>query len=382
MVGQSRVVKQKLLYVVSNDWFFASHFLPMARAAVSAGLDVAVATHIDQHREIIQNVGVRLIPLRDMRRRRGLAAARETVSELVGVFAAERPDIVHLVSLKPVVLGAEAARRCGVTRCVYAITGLGFLGARGGVRSRFIFVALRTLFRRRFDGPLAHYLFENAEDAQVFAPWLAQPRRTILPGAGVDLNVYMPRPMPAPTPFRVAMASRMLWQKGIDIAVAAVQLARESNPAIELELYGAPDFNNPDAIGEEQLVAWSSLPGVTWRGATREVAEIWGNFHACIFPSRGGEGLPRTLLEAGACGRAILTSDVPGCRDLVRNGIDGIIAPRNDVRAFADAILDLADNLARCAAMGKSVRRRVAAAYSEGRVEAELLEIYGRLLKG
>ena len=119
----------------------------------------------------------------------------------------------------------------------------------------------------------------------------------------------------------------MLWSKGIDVAVEAVRLARAKGAAIELSLYGAPDPSNPKAIPEKTLKAWSAEPGIAWHGATRDIAGVWREHHVACLPSRGGEGLPRTLLEAAACGRAIVTTDVPGCRTLVRHDVEGLLVP-------------------------------------------------------
>src|SRR3954464_12678018 len=150
----------------------------------------------------------------------------------------------------------------------------------------------------------------------------------------------------------------MLWSKGIDVAVEAVRAARAQGAAVELSLYGAPDPSNPKAIPEETLKAWDSEPGIAWHGPTTDIAAIWRDHHVCCLPSRGGEGLPRTLLEGAACGRAVVTTDVPGCRTLVRDGVEGLLAPPGDAETLAAALATLAGDPTLVARMGEAARAR------------------------
>jgi glycosyltransferase involved in cell wall biosynthesis len=180
-------------------------------------------------------------------------------------------------------------------------------------------------------------------------------------------------------PLKIAVIARMLWSKGIDVAVAATRLARAQGAAIELTLYGEPDPTNPKTIPREQLEAWSREPGIAWRGRTDDAASVWREQHVCCLPSRGGEGLPRTLLEGASCGRAVLTSDVPGCRSLVRDGVEGLLVPPNDAEALAAAMVRLADDPARLARMGGAARERVLSGFTERHVASAVAAMYGEL---
>jgi glycosyltransferase involved in cell wall biosynthesis len=173
----------------------------------------------------------------------------------------------------------------------------------------------------------------------------------------------------------------MLWSKGIDLAVKAVRAARAKGAAVELSLYGAPDPSNPKAIPEETLRAWSAEPGISWHGATRDVPAVWRDHHVACLPSRGGEGLPRTLLEAASCGRAIVTTDVPGCRTLVRDGIEGVLIPPDDAAALADAFLSLARDPEGVARMGEAARTRVLDGFTERHVMDGVKRLYAAMLK-
>jgi glycosyltransferase involved in cell wall biosynthesis len=229
------------------------------------------------------------------------------------------------------------------------------------------------------DGPETRYLFENRSDPALLGLDADDPRKVlIVGGAGVDPAVFSPAERPAAPPLKLAMIARMLWSKGVDTAVEAVRLARAKGADVTLTLVGAPDPDNPRAISAGQLSAWAREPGVVWRGRIpqAEAPHVWAAHHAALLPSRGGEGLPRTLLEAAACGRAILTTDVPGCRDLVRDGVEGFVVPPGDAAALSEAILTLAREPALIASMGQAARARVLAGHTEQGVGEAVLALY------
>lgn len=371
---------KKLIFVVTEDWFFCSHFLPMAKVALGLGLDVAVVTRVSQHRQTIETAGVRILPFDDDRGAHGVRAILRFVARLRGIFQRERPDLVHLIALKPAVLGGLAARLAGIDRRIYALTGQGFLAADVSAKNRLVLASLRTVLRWVLDGPKVRYLFENEDDPAILAPHIDPSRISILGGAGIDPQEFIPQPFPPMPPLRIAIVARMLWQKGIDLAVAATAAARARGAPVELSLYGAPDPANPRSISREQLLAWSGEPGVKWYGATGDVAEVWARHHVCCLPSRGGEGLPRSLLEAAACGRPIVTTDVAGCRTFVRHSLDGLVVPPSDTERLADAFVTLAGAPALVAAMGGSARKRVMEGFSSDHVSSAVGAVYADLL--
>src|SRR5215212_2544303 len=360
---------KRLAFVVTEDWFFASHFLPMAQAARELGLEVAVVTRVRDHRAAIEAAGAKVIALEAERRSLNPMAAGYAAGRLAAILKAWRPDIVHCSALRAILIGGAAALMAGIPRRVYALTGLGFLGARQDLVGRGARIAARMLVRG-LETRQTRYLFENPEDAALIGldPGDAS-RVTILGGAGVDAARLCPQPPPQP-PLKVAVVARMLWSKGADVAGAAV----------ELSLYGAPDPSNPKAVPEETLQAWSSVPGVTWHGRTDDVAGVWRDHHVCCLPSRGGEGLPRTLLEGAACGRALVTTDVPGCWRFVRDGIEGLLVPPGDAAALAGAFATLAADPALVARMGGAARARVLDGFTERDVMAAVKRVYAAML--
>ncbi len=220
------------------------------------------------------------------------------------------------------------------------------------------------------------YLFENEDDPKRLGFDPTDPRVTLVGGAGIDPDLYRPIPLPPLPPLRVAVVARMLWSKGVDLAVEAVRLARERGAAVELSLFGVPDPSNPKSIPEDTLRSWNMEPGITWDGATQDVSQVWRENHVCLLPSRGGEGLPRTLLEGAACGRAIVTTDVPGCRTLVRDGLEGRVVPVNDAPALADALVALASDPETVIRMGAAARTRVLTGFTERDVMETVKGLY------
>jgi glycosyltransferase involved in cell wall biosynthesis len=372
---------RKLVFVVTEDWFFASHFLPMARAAREIGLDVVVVTRVRDHRPAVEATGARVIPLEAERRSLNPMAAGYAAGQLASVLRAEKADLVHCIALRGILVGGFAATLAGLSRRVYALTGLGFIGAREDSTGRLARGAIRTLVRG-LETRSTHYLFENPDDPRLLGLEPDDSHVTIVGGAGIDPDALTPAPLPPQPPFRVAVVARMLWSKGVDLAVEAVRAARAEGASIELSLLGAPDPSNPKAIPEETLWRWSREPGIRWHGPTADVASVWRNHHVCCLPSRGGEGLPRTLLEGAACGRALVTTDVPGCRTLVRDDVEGRVVPSNDARGLAHALAALSRDPASVARMGEAARARVFEGFTERDVMTRVQNLYRKALTG
>ncbi|MBP31255.1 MULTISPECIES: glycosyltransferase [unclassified Methylobacterium] len=379
--GNRPVPMRRLVFVVTEDWFFASHFLPMARAAIAMGLAVAVVTRVRAHRAVIEATGAQVVPLEAERASLNPMAAGYAAGQLAAILKALKADIVHCIALRGILVGGTAAAMAGIPSRVYALTGLGLVGARGDRLGRAARLALRTLIR----GPLAssrtRFLFENPDDARALGLDPLEQSVTVVGGAGVDPAAFVPRPLPPMPPLRVAVVARMLWSKGIDVAVEAVRLARAQGAPVELALYGAPDPSNRRAIDEGTLRAWSR-DGIVWHGPTTDVAAVWAGHHVACLPSRGGEGLPRTLLEAASCGRALVASDVPGCRSLVRDGVEGLLVPQNDAPALAAALARLSGDAGLVAGLGAAARTRIeTGGFTEAAVTDHVRAIWRDLLE-
>jgi glycosyltransferase involved in cell wall biosynthesis len=365
----------KLLYVVTEDWFFVSHFLPMARAAKAAGFEVVVATRIRQHDDAIAREGLRVLPLQAERASLDPLKLVQAFRLLVRIMRVERPDIVHCIALRSIVLGGLAARLVGTKAIVLAPTGLGELWIGDGARHRLLRILVRALMRGFLQAPQVHYLFENSEDPREFGLDPNGPMVTIIGGAGVDPDRFSVTPEPPAPPVKIAVIARMIAPKGIAEAVEATRLARAAGAPVELHLFGDPDSSNWRSIPREVLATWSAEPGILWHGRTDDVPKVWREHHIAMLLSHR-EGLPRTLLEAAACGRPIVATDVTGCREVVRDGVEGLLTPLRDPATAARAIERLAHDPGLRRRLGLNARTRVEERFTETAVMRAVAAVY------
>ena len=364
----------KLLYLITEDWFFVSHFLPMARAARAAGFEVVVATRVRRHGEAIAAEGCRVVSLEHERRSFGPFEALRGFLRIARIVREERPDIVHCIALRMVVLGGLAARWGGAGNLVLAPTGLGHLWIDDSVRERIARAFARIAVGRWLRRPGTRYLFENSDDPREFGLETTD-AVTIVPGAGVNPGEFPPSPEPAAPPLRAAVVARMIWPKGIAEAVAAVKRARALGADVELDLYGAPDPSNRRTCTEIELQALAE-PGIRWHGRSNDIARVWREHHVAMLLTWYREGVPRSLIEAAAAGRPIVTTDVPGCRDLVRDGKEGVVVAPRDVEAAARALVALAGDAALRARLGAAAHARFQERFTEDAVRRTVTALY------
>lgn len=370
----------KLLFVVTEDWFFVSHFMPMARAAQAAGFDVAVATRLRKHGEALAAAGLRAIPVEAERASLDPGNLAQTFFRLVQVIRRERPDVVHCIALKSVVLGGLAARLAATNAIILAPTGLGELWVGEGMRYRLVRAAIRTIVRAGLRARHIRYVFENRDDPAEFGLTPDSGAVTIVGGAGVDPQAFPPAPEPAAPPVKIAVIARMIFPKGIAEAVEATRFARAAGAPVELHLFGEPDPSNRQSIPRELLEAWSAEPGIAWHGSTKDVAGVWREHHVAMLLSYYREGLPRTLLEAAAAGRPILTTDVTGCREIVRDGVEGLLVPPGDPHAAARALAALARDPTLRRRLGQNARAHVETRFTEAAIMRAVGTLYAAAL--
>ena len=249
----------------------------------------------------------------------------------------------------------------------------------GNAKARVVRPVLRSALGWAMHQPRSYTMVQNPENAQFVESLGVRPERiSLVRGAGVDVRDFRSRPEPE-GPIRVTMVSRLLWDNGVHEFVDAAMLDRKARGDIVFTLVGTPDEENPASVSSEQVQSWAAAGLVDWWGYREDVADVLACSHVAVLPSYG-EGLPKTLLEAAACGRAIVATDVSGCREVVRHGGNGLLVPARDPRALADAILALAGDPARRAAMGAEGRRRAETEFASERINEETLRVYERAL--
>lgn len=374
-------LKPKLLYVVSEDWYFCSHRLPIARAARDAGFAVAVATRIRDHGEQIEGEGLRLVPL--TLRRRSSSPLRELASilALIRMYRRERPDLVHHVAVKPILYGSLAARIAGVPAVVNAFAGMGYAFTSGRWTARLLRPMLRFGFRMLLNNRRSRLIVQNLDDMRMLveACNIDVGRVTLIRGSGVDIARFRPTPEPEGVPI-AGFVSRMLWDKGAAVLVEASRRLRQRGVPLRVVLVGDPDPDNPASIPEERLRQWQTEGAVEWWGHCGDIPSFWAHSHIAVFPTTYGEGVPKTLLEAAACGRPLVATDVPGCREIVRHEENGLLVPENDPAALASAIERLAASPELRRDLGQRGREIVVAEFSEAVVVERTLGLYRSML--
>lgn len=362
----------KLLYVVTEDWYFVSHRLPLAVAAQAAGFEVAVATRAGRQAETIRHAGIRLIPFA-LSRRGGNPLAE--VMALWRLYRRESPDLVHHVALKPVLFGALAAWLARVPAQVNAVAGLGWLFTSSGRIVRLARPVLRGILARLLNQQHSLTIVQNPEDLALLERSGVQASRLrMIRGAGVNLQIFYPL-IPLPGPVCVVLASRMLWDKGVGEFVEAARRLTEAGISARFVLVGGPDPANPASVPEPILRGWHGQHGVEWWGRREDMPAVLQAAHIACLPSYR-EGVPKSLLEAAACGLPIVTTDAPGCREVVRDGVNGLLVPVRDAAALAAALEKLIADATLRRRLGEQSRIRAEKEFGMETVIAQTLAAY------
>ncbi len=363
----------KLLYVVTEDWAFLSHRLPMARAAREAGWDVHVTCRVNRDGPKIRAEGFTLHPLRLNRRSRNPFRELVTVGHLTALYRREKPDLVHHVALKPVLYGALAARLTRLPCAIHALIGLGavFTGERDSLLRRGITLAFRFLLNRRGD----RILVQNRDDSAFFAEKIGLPaaRIHLIRGSGVDTRHFAPEPEPPAGPIVAGFAGRLLSDKGVFELLDAARILKDKGVDMSFRLAGTPDPDNPRSLHETDLE--TAPENVSFCGRLEDMAAFWQGVHIGVLPSYR-EGLPKALLEAAACGRPLVTTDVPGCRELVKDGENGLLIPAGNGPQLAEALEKLAKAPDLRQRLGHTARTSVERHFSQSIVAQEIVALY------
>lgn len=357
-----------------------SHRLPMAHAARAAGFDVHVACRVNQHGDAIRTQGFHLHPMRWDRRQIGPIGLGQEVAQLVKLIQHIQPHLMHCVGMKPITLGGLARQTVSVPKVIYAFVGLGYAFGTNW-QAQAIRMALVPLLKQFCRQRGAHVLLQNADDqAQLEKRGIiARGSATLIRGSGVELDHFTILPLP-PMPLTIGYTGRMLKHKGAHLLVDAQQTLREQGYDINLILAGSADPANPSSIRDAQLHQWAKLPGIEWLGRVDDVRQVWQRAHVAALLSRS-EGVPKSLLEAASCGRPLLTTDAPGCRDVVQPGQTGWRVPLDDQPALMAAMQQiLATAPETLAEMGAQSREFVASHFSAHDVAQQVGELYQKMI--
>lgn len=372
--------RPRLLFLITEDWYFWSHRLDLARAAAQAGFDVSIATRVTDHGERIQREGFRLFPISLFRRSRNPFVELASVLELISLYRRERPTIVHHVALKPILYGSLASWIFGIPVVINAFAGLGYAFTDEARRGSMAHMCLRRALKILVRLSKSVVIFQNKDDRDVlFEEGVIELQQTrIIPGSGVDTKTFDVRRSAEEVPV-VMLASRMLWDKGIGEFVEASRRLKQKRVSARCVLVGRCDEHNPAAIEPSQIRTWVQEGAVEWWEHRDEMSSTLASATIVVLPSYR-EGLPKVLLEAAACGKPLIATDVPGCRDIVTHGVNGLLVPVRDSAALTAAIDSLLRDSSIRATMGKAGREVVIRAFSVEKVVGQVVDLYGELL--
>jgi glycosyltransferase involved in cell wall biosynthesis len=374
ITGPSR----RLLYVANEDFAFLLNRMPMARAAREAGFEVHVATRVSKGAQAIEAEGFVLhrIPFQ----RGGLSpfAAIPTILALRRVERTIKPRIVHHSGLQCCVYGAFAALGKNISQ-VNAITGLGYIFTSANWRTRLLRQSMRWLLPWLLNRQRSLVLVQNPDDRSALIDLgIKQERMALIPGSGVDTDALLPLPEPA-GPITYGFAGRLLTDKGIRALVAAHSILRSEGLEANLIIAGSPDPANPASVSREEVEEWSCRPGITWLGHIEDIGSLWRRCHFAVLPSHR-EGLPVSLLEAAACGRPMIATDAPGCREIVIKDRTGLLVPIEDPTALAQAIKRLATSPQLRVRYGNAARQLVVDKLSARIIGNSIVKLYDQLV--
>jgi glycosyltransferase involved in cell wall biosynthesis len=374
------MVPRRILFLLASDWYFYWHRLAVAERIAARGYDVHVATPDGRFRTAIEAAGLRFHPIQIDRQ--GLNPLKDvaTIKDVVELYRALKPDLVHHVAVKPIIYGSLAAKITNIPVIVNAMPGLGYVFVSRQLKARLIRPGVAVAFRLLVNARNSRVIVENHDDMKRWVAWrVMRPDRVVVsPGCGVDVESFRPSPE-LPGPPLVVLPARLLFYKGVVEFIGAARILKARGGTARFALVGQGDERNPACVPSDLLRQWQKEGVVELFGWHDDMAQVLAQCHVVCLPSHGGEGVPRSLLEAAASGKPIVATDVSGCRDVVRDGENGFLVPPRQVAPLADAIERLVHDAELRRLMGERGRKRALAEFSVDIVAAQTLQVYEEL---
>lgn len=372
----------KVVLFANTDWYLWNFRRSLALALREAGHDVLLLSPQGEYGGKLRALGLDWQPLPMDRRSLNPVREAQLLLHLVRFLRRERPDVVHGFTIKCAVYGSLAARAAGVPARVNAVAGMGYVFTSDSLKARMLRPVVRMLLRAALGGRGARLILQNPDDVALFqqARLVNAGQVRLIPGSGVDTIRFSPgtarsggaRP-------RVLLPARLLWDKGLAEYAQAARLLHERSVPVDLLLAGQPDPGNPAAVPEATVRGWVEAGLLQWLGHVDDMPALLRSVDIVALPSYR-EGLPKGLIEAGASGCALIATDVPGCREVVRHEVDGLRVPPRDAVALADAIERLVRDGDLRARLAAAAREKAVAEYDERLVVARTMAVYQELL--
>lgn len=366
-------MSKKILFVVNVDWFFISHRLPLALETLKKGYEVYIACGVTDKKEYLESLGLKVHSLNISRSGTGIKEEIKVFLEIYKILRKIKPDIAHFVTIKPVLYGGIASRFLSISRKVFSISGLGFIFIKEGLKAFIVRMLIKTMYRFALAGKNSHVIVQNPDDKTVVNAIVDVPT-SLIRGSGVDLSQYNYIEENNEN-IKISIACRLLKDKGVFEYIEASKILKNKFKNIEFELYGDIDIHNPASLTKADVEKIKKDGFVKVYGFTSDIARIFSKSNIIVLPSYR-EGLPKVLIEAAACGRAVVTTDVPGCRDAIEPNITGLLCEVKNPKSLAEQIEKLLLNSELRNNMGKEGRKLAQKEFDINKVVEKHFEIY------
>ena len=372
--------KNKLFFIVSEDKSFWSHRLSLALSAIDAGYDVTLVSNFNKLESKIKNRGVNVININFVRSSKHPFTDLKNIFKLIFILRKEKPDIIHNVALKTILIASIAGLFSKKMVIINAFTGLGYVFSSDQLHAKLIRFFIKPIFKLLFRRSNYWTIFQNPDDMNLFERLglINLNQSTLIRGSGVETNKFIQSDDLNKIPV-VMLASRMLWDKGVGEFVEVAKRAYKNKINAEFMLVGGIDNDNPMSIPLSTLKQWVSNGDVQWKGHSDNMPDMLASASIVCLPSYR-EGLPKVLLEAAAIGRPLIASDGPGCREIVRDKYNGLLVKMRDADSLYEAVLMLVNNREMRETMGRNSRTLVETELSTTIINTQTIELYRRVV--
>jgi len=364
-------IMKKIIYFISEDWVFLNHRFDLAKKIISSGFKLSLITKVSNYKKEIEEKKINVINLKTERGSLNIRKSLKDIYKIFKIYKKLKPDIVHHFGIRQIVHGNIAARLAGIKKSYNSITGLGSVFISGNIILKFFILTvlkISLLFKK------SYILVQNKHDFDFVKKKLPNKNNILLPASGVDTNKFLQTKEPKGNVIFL-FASRIIKDKGIIELIEATKQLKSQKKKFELYIAGSPDFQNKSTISHVQLKTWESLGYIKYLGLVKDMEQLYKKVHVGILPSYR-EGLPKSLLEAASSGKPIITTDVPGCNEIVKNEFNGLIVPPKDSNELMKAMKKLILNKKLRISMGKKGRELIKKNFSNSKATKDIVNLY------
>ena len=364
-------IMKKIIYFISEDWVFLNHRFDLAKKIISSGFKLSLITKVSNYKKEIEEKKINVINLKTERGSLNIRKSLKDIYKIFKIYKKLKPDIVHHFGIRQIVHGNIAARLAGIKKSYNSITGLGSVFISGNIILKFFILTvlkISLLFKK------SYILVQNKHDFDFIKKKLPNKNNILLPASGVDTNKFLQTKEPKGNVIFL-FASRIIKDKGIIELIEATKQLKSQKKKFELYIAGSPDFQNKSTISHVQLKTWESLGYIRYLGLVKDMEQLYKKVHVGILPSYR-EGLPKSLLEAASSGKPIITTDVPGCNEIVKNEFNGLIVPPKDSNELMKAMKKLILNKKLRISMGKKGRELIKKNFSNSKATKDIINLY------